>query len=237
MKDFEPKKPAGRRSAGRPRSLTLEAIVDAACRIDANDLCMSAVAKALNVGVATLYGYVEGIEQLVELVSRRKGRLQPMYDEGQSWDELLRDHAAQSYKTLMAWPDTVVQVMYRGGFTESEADYMENFLSLLCSRGVGAADALSLYHETNQLVLGAVVTSTYSRSLAEAGKSQENLLQQFLQKFEAGEYPMIRQALAIDPGAGALADYGNALERLIAEYAEASSDTHPPIDEVIRAGR
>jgi len=219
MKESALKKRSGRRSAGRPRSLTLDTIVEAACLIDADDLSMSAVASRLNVGVATLYGYVEGIEQLVELVARRKGRLQPMSDRGQSWDQLLREHAAQNYKTLMAWPDLVVQVMYRGGFTDSEADYMEHFLDLLCSRGIPAADALKMYHEINQLVLGAVVTGTYSRSLEEAGASQETLLRQLVQNHEDDRYPMIRRALEVSSGAEVLTGYGNALERLIAEYA------------------
>ena len=81
----------GRR--GRPRRLTLDAIVDTACDLPAGNLDMASIASRLKVGVATLYGYVEGREHLLRLVAERKGQLQPIVDNGQSWQDILREHA------------------------------------------------------------------------------------------------------------------------------------------------
>lgn len=218
MKEHGRNKLPKRRTAGRPRSLTLEAIVDAACQVEIDALSMAELAKRLNVGVATLYGYVDGIQQVIDLVAQRRGRLQPLGDTGQSWEDLVRNHAAQSFRTLMAWPQLVQQIMYRGSFTESEADYMEHFLVLMDQRGIGPGDALALYHETNKVVLGAVVTGTYSQTIDASGIDQKTMVLQFLQGRDADDYPMVSRAYNAMADASVLSNYSDALERLIADF-------------------
>ena len=100
-----------KRTVGRPRRLTLEAIVDAACEVGIAKLEMSLVAEKLNTGVATLYGYVRGREHLLELVAQRLVGQALIKDEGQSWQEILREHATITYRLFQSLPQLITNLM------------------------------------------------------------------------------------------------------------------------------
>jgi AcrR family transcriptional regulator len=93
-----------KRTVGRPRRLTLDAIVDAACEVGIAKLEMSLVAERLNTGVATLYGYVRGRDHLLELVAQRLVGQALIKDEGQSWQDILREHATITYRLFRSLP-------------------------------------------------------------------------------------------------------------------------------------
>ena len=95
---FSPAQPtalAGKRAVGRPRRLTLDAIVDAACLVGIERLEMCTVAQQLNTGVATLYGYVRGRDHLLELVAERMASRAISDNYGGTWQEVLHGHARE----------------------------------------------------------------------------------------------------------------------------------------------
>ncbi len=207
-----------RRSSGRPRSLTLEAIIDAASAIEMDELCMAQVARRLDVGVATLYGYVKGIEELITLISQKKAQALKVQDHGQPWQEIIADHAAQSFQTIVDWPEQIQQIMGRADFTKFEADYMEYILGLLTARGLPPHIALSLYHETNQLIFGATVTKRYLCSFEKANTTQEAKIRQLIADSPASAYPITSKAIRSRSFKNPLGDYTPSLQRLIASY-------------------
>lgn len=199
---------------GRPRRLTLEAIVDTACAIAPGNLDMATVARHLKVGVATLYGYVEGREHLLRLVTERKGQLQPIIDRGQSWQDILREHARSTCQTALDWPELISQIMQGGVFGDIEARYLEQLITVLGRRGFSPGRALDLYYSVNQLALGAAVSGNYLRAAAHAG-GHHALLNQFLASQPAHTLPQLQQALAENPLPQVLGDFKPALEHLL----------------------
>ena len=162
------------RTVGRPRRLTVEAIVEAACELGVANLDMSMVAERLNTGVATLYGYVRGREHLLELVAERLAHNSRLRDRGQSWQEIIREHAALTYALFQSQPQLITNLMVNLSDTAS-IKYWHDICNMLERRGITVDHALSLYVETNQAVIGAAVClmrrKTIEAKLAETGES------------------------------------------------------------------
>lgn len=205
-----------RRTAGRPRRLTLDAIVEAACGLPSDELDMASIAKSLDVGVATLYGYVEGREQLLHLVAQRKSQLERIAERGQPWQDVLREHAEKTFQTMVKWPELIAQILNGGVFGSIETDYLEHLLELLCARGFSPGEALDVYYTVNQLVLGAAVTSTYQQAAATQAGGHGNPLRRFVLTQPPEALPLLRKALTMNSTPTILSDYSAALERFIA---------------------
>lgn len=180
-----------------------------------SELDMASIAKRLGVGVATLYGYVEGREQLLHLVAQRKSQLERIVDRGQSWQEILREHAQKTFQTMMDWPELISRLMEGGVFGPIETVYLEHLLELLCRRGFSPEEALDVYYTVNQLVLGAAVTSSYLHSVQAHAGGYGTPLRRFVLMQPPGELPLLREALERNPTPAVLADYAGALERFI----------------------
>lgn len=199
---------------GRPRSLTLDNIVQTACELPPGALDMATLAGRLKVGVATLYGYVEGREHLMRLVTERKGQLQPILDHGQPWQDILREHARSTYQTATEWPGLISQIMQGGVFGDVEAQYLEHLIELLCTRGFSPGKALEMYYGVNQLVLGAAVTGIYLRATEETG-GHAALLNRYVLGRPPSQLQRLRLALEQNPAPASLANFDNALEHLL----------------------
>lgn len=147
---------ATRKSVGRPRSLSLDAIVDAACEIGIADLDMAVLAERLGTGVATLYGYVRGKDHLFELVTRRLVGQALVKDRGQGWQDILREHAAVTFKIFEHQPQLISMLM--GGEPERQSlQYSQLIINMLADRGLDRRTATAAYIELNQVVIGAAI--------------------------------------------------------------------------------
>lgn len=156
-----------RKSVGRPRRLTLDAIVDAACEVGVANLEMGLVAERLNTGVATLYGYVQGRDHLLQLVTERLVGQSLIRDRGQSWQEILREHAEISHKLFQAAPSLITNLM--GGAPDKQSvDYFQHINSMLTARGVPGDVTANAYMEINQVVIGAAVALVRRKALERA---------------------------------------------------------------------
>ena len=159
---------SGKRAVGRPRRLTLDAIVDAACAVGIERLEMSLVAQQLNTGVATLYGYVRGRDHLLELVAERMASRAMADSFGGTWQEVLRGHAALCFAMFNSKPEMIGNLI-GGEKTDRELAYAANLIALLEKDGLAREQALDLYVETNQVVIGAAVMLARRKILADAG--------------------------------------------------------------------
>jgi hypothetical protein len=163
---------SAKRAVGRPRRLTLDAIVDAACRVGIERLEMSTVAQQLNTGVATLYGYVRGRDHLLELVSERMASRAIADNYGGTWQEVLRGHAALCFAMFNSRPEMIGNLI-GGEKTDREVAYAANILAMLQKRGLSREQALGIYVETNQAVIGAAVMLVRRKILANAGVDED----------------------------------------------------------------
>lgn len=187
-----------KRSVGRPRRLTLDAIVDAACAVGVERLEMCFVAERLNTGVATLYGYVRGRDHLLELVAERMAS-QAMADTyGGTWQEVLRGHAALCFEMFKSKPEMIGNLI-GGEKSDREVAYAVNIMAMLEKRGLSREDAADLYVETNQAVIGAAVMLVRRQILSSAGVDKDGNM------------------IALPPGLG---DYRPTLDRIVRDYEE-----------------
>lgn len=159
---------SGKSAVGRPRRLTLDAIVDAACAVGIERLEMCLVAQQLNTGVATLYGYVRGRDHLLELVAERMASRAMADNYGGTWQEVLRSHAALCFAMFNSKPEMIGNLI-GGEKTDRELAYAANIIAMLEKRGLVREQALDLYVETNQAVIGAAVMLVRRKILTNAG--------------------------------------------------------------------
>lgn len=194
---------SGKRAVGRPRRLTLDAIVDAACTVGIERLEMSSVAQHLNTGVATLYGYVRGRDHLLELVADRMASRAIPDNYGGTWQEVLRGHAALCFAMFSSRPEMIGNLI-GGEKTDRELAYATNIIAMLEKRGLSREQALDLYVEANQAVIGAAVMLARRKILANAGVDEDG------------------NVIALPPGLG---DYRPTLERLVRDYEASPADS------------
>jgi hypothetical protein len=164
-----------KRAVGRPRRLTLDAIVDAACAVGIDRLDMCLVAHRLNTAVATLYGYVRGRDHLMQLVADRMASQAMVDTGGGTWQEVLRGHAALCFAMFKAKPEMIGNLV-GGEKTADEVTYAMNIIAMLVKRGLPHAQAYDVYVETNQAVIGAAVMLVRRRLLANAVDADGNPL-------------------------------------------------------------
>ena len=161
-----------KRGVGRPRRLTLDAIVDAACAVGIERLEMGLVAQQLNTAVATLYGYVRGRDHLLELVADRVASRAMVDTGGGTWQDVLRGHAALCFGMFSSKPEMIGNLV-GGEKTDREVTYAANVIAMLQNRGLPRELALDLYVETNQAVIGAAVLLARRKILASAGIDED----------------------------------------------------------------
>ncbi len=203
-----------KRTSGRPRTLTLDAILDAACEIGLDRIEMAQLAARLGTGVATLYGYVDNKNHLVRLAAERLRCRDRIEDRGQSWQDVLRDYAGMLFALLCEWPRLVQHMMDGEVGDVSDLENADAVLRLLTDRGVPAKKSLALYYAVNQLVIGAVVGARYRRALAESAGGEAALGRDLRARAKSRGLKALRPGLS-GKLPDVLGDYRPALEMLI----------------------
>jgi hypothetical protein len=209
-------KPRPRRAAGRPRRITLDAVIEAACDLGVDSFEMTSVAERLGIGVATLYGYVQHRDHLVRLAAARCSRREQIVDRGQTWQEVVREHAAVTFEIYLNWPQLVAQTMSATVGSHIEVIAMEGMLALLIDRGVAPEDAVNLYYGVNQVVIGAAVGAAYLKAIEAREGSYDALVNRMLEGVDDDEAPAIRQCSATPGPPSVIGDYHAILEAMIA---------------------
>jgi AcrR family transcriptional regulator len=206
------------KTAGRPRSLTLEDVLDAAIDLGLGGISMAALATKLGVGTATIYNYVTSRADLIRLAAVRQGKRPRFDDLGQHWTDLARDHAIRFYDLCAAEPELTIQHMQGLTGPEAQMDYLEAFLAALVRRGFQISEAFHLYSALNLLVHGAVVRSAYARALRSQGRDHEIAVRVGLASRPPDELPHVR-ACADFLDQTSPRSFEKTLERLIESFA------------------
>jgi len=180
------------KTAGRPRSLTLEDVLDAAIDLGLGGISMAALAAKLGVGTATIYNYIASRADLIRLAAARQGKRPRFDDLGEHWTVLARGHAMRFYELCAAEPELTIQHMQGLIGPEVQMDYLEAFLAALVRRGFQISDAFQLYSAINMLVHGAVVRSAYARALRSQGRDHEIAVRVGLASRPLDELPHVR---------------------------------------------
>ncbi len=154
------RKAAGNRSVGRPRILDRERVIAAALAVGTDRVTMKSVADELGVGVATLYKYVSGRQELMQLVALelmgnvglpRRGRL--------GWAEYSRRFALALEHSMVAQPAVIRQLMEGGFGNEIGSRLNDEFVGSIRENELSRAQASELYQAICQVAIGGAITS------------------------------------------------------------------------------
>lgn len=148
------------RSVGRPRILDRERVIAAAVAVGTDRVTMKSVADELGVGVATLYKYVSGRRELMQLVAAellcsvglpKRGRL--------GWAEYSRRFALTLEASMVAEP-TVIRQLMEGGFgAEIGSRLSDEFVDSIKDSELDCSQAYQLYQAICQIAIGGAIAS------------------------------------------------------------------------------
>jgi AcrR family transcriptional regulator len=184
------------RAVGRPRRLTLDRLLDTAIELGLADLNMKDLAARLDVGIATLYRYVENRDELIRLAAGRQAIRATPADVGQPWQDLVRDYAASLFSSVGQEPALLIGFLEARWGTAVELEFADGFLGALAARGFAPSEAMWLYRSMGKIVLGAAVAAGHFAALAARGTSQARELSTALDAWEADELAYLREASA-----------------------------------------
>jgi AcrR family transcriptional regulator len=207
------------RLVGRPRRLTLDRLLDAAIECGLNDLNMKDLAARLGVGIATLYRYVENRDTLVRLATgRQANRLVPP-DHGQGWADLAGAYAEAMYASVGANAHLVIGFIEAQWGIAVEMEFVDSYLGAMTSRGFSIDEAMHLYRQLGQVVLGAATVTGHFGALAARGTDQRRELGRALGDWEADELPHLRGAAEAYADQAAACAIGPAIDAILRDTA------------------
>jgi AcrR family transcriptional regulator len=160
------------RPFGRPRLLTAEVVLEVASNIGVKDLSMKALADALGIGVATLYGYVGSRAELVAQVAQMQAKtFQHITDSGQHWSCILRENARAIYGLFTSDPSYTILWIEGGMGPRIEGEHLEAVLALLQARGFTAREALLAQRLVGHMAYAIASSRLHMQAMASNGLS------------------------------------------------------------------
>lgn len=197
--------------------MSLEQVIDAACEIGLERLDMTVLAHRLGIGVATLYGYVDGRDHLLRLVAGRLTGSSTVVDSGQSWQAALREYAMTVYQSYSAWPQLIIlQVNGRVGDPTTN-DTPDRLLSILMARGLTPIEAMQAYSQVTQAAAGAVLAQACYDRLSEQAGGEAKFAAQLRAACKLNGYEALEAGLDAVSLRAVASDFRPTLDRLIAD--------------------
>jgi AcrR family transcriptional regulator len=184
-----PKKPVG-----RPRLLTVTAIIDAASSIDPAEFNMAAVARKLGVSAGTLYTYFDGRDDLERQVALRRLRRSRMADVGQAWQEVIRAMILNALRVFVTDRNSVIRYMEGTVGLVDGLEEMEDVIGMLVRRGFSIEQATDAHRSASLLALGLAVAHIHKIRAAERGRTHEALIPRRLEAADREPLPTVAQA-------------------------------------------
>jgi AcrR family transcriptional regulator len=174
--------------------LTLDQVVDGALEVGLDRFNMAMLAEHLGVGVATLYQYVSGRDELVRrAVSRQVARLPLPVDRGQHWADYIREYALALQEALASEPRAIAQFVEGGFGYEAEVELVDGFLAVMVARGFTLAQAVRIIRHTGFIAFGAAAALTRARAGAAKGEPEEAAVVRAIDRSDA-PLPLMRAA-------------------------------------------
>jgi AcrR family transcriptional regulator len=150
----------------RPRSLTTEQIADAALTVidrdGLDDLTIRAVSQELGIATMSLYRYVEGREQIEELVLERVlDTLDYSAPPGEPWREQALALLTRLQETIMGHPRAIPLVLARRHTSQTALAWAEALLGVLAGEGFLGEDLIVTFRALLSYVVGAIQVEHY----------------------------------------------------------------------------
>jgi AcrR family transcriptional regulator len=217
--------PVPLRVVGRPRRLTLDRLLDAAIEGGLSDLNMKDLAARLGVGIATLYRYVENRDTLVRLATGRQAGRHAPPDTGQHWAQLARSFADALFVSLGGNAQLVIGFIEAQWGIAVEMEFVDAFLGAMTARGFEEEEAMRLYRQIGQVVIGAAAVGGHFAALSNRDTDQGRELKRALNAWDPDELPHLRRAAHAYSDEMASCDIGPAIDAILNDTARRRGET------------
>ncbi|MET3962251.1 TetR/AcrR family tetracycline transcriptional repressor [Marmoricola sp. OAE513] len=162
-----------KRGRGRPQQISRDQIVTAALELGTEDLKMSDVARALDVGPAALYNHVRDRDELLALMAARIME-ETEYDDFEpgpeaTWQDWITAFAEAVRSAVLAHPQLLQYVRVTSPPTSLRLDRIEHLAAAMEGAGFSTQD---IQHGV-QLVYTLVLGEAWQRTLAGGGEDPQ----------------------------------------------------------------
>lgn len=209
----------GREVAGRGRKarFTLDEVVDAGIRVAVRDglnaLSMRRVAAELGVGAMTLYTYVPGRAELIDLMVDRVYSTLDLPGPDDSWREGMAVYAREHYRMYLQHPWLLQTNMWRTPLSPHVLDAEEAGLRTLIDTGLTEVAVVRVVGLVDTLVRGTARAAVAEAREADATGQDvddywESMSSVWVDYFDEQRYPTMTRVYE----AGAFDDAGDPLE-------------------------
>lgn len=159
-----------RRVVGRPPSLTIDRILDAAVQIGLDQLTIRRLAAALGVAPSSIYEYFPSRDAIVAGAIRRSVSGLTLRDPtGIGWRDYVTDFAASIVENRVQHPEYIRFHVDGNDTAAILAEVIRQFVDAMGSYGCGMPDALWLLRRLGPLTMSAAIGLHRSRTLAARG--------------------------------------------------------------------
>ncbi len=184
------------RSAGRPRSLTMPRIIDAAIELGLRELNMKSLAAALGVNVVTLYRHVGSRDQLMQIATAHLMRERRLQGEGADhWAEFVFQYAGNLFELFRKEPGLITELINGNLHPDAEMDLLEEFLQTMSSYGFSYEEGALLHRSIGAITLGSAVGAIGVQVTLEQGRSWGEEVDATLTGRDPDELPAVRQIM------------------------------------------
>jgi len=183
---------------GRPRSLHLQQVLDAALAVGLDRLTMGAVAQHLGVAKAVLYSYVDSREELTRLAGARAAQSHKFPEDcGQPWGVYVLEYSRALFE-LLTMDGQVLESLLIGGQTPVvEVDSSEAWLQVMTRQGFSGEEALQLRRAVSSMVVGSAANFKHGRAQEAAGAPRDVSARRAVLDRHEEQVPLLRQHLDV----------------------------------------
>lgn len=183
---------------GRPRSLHLEQVLDAALAVGLDRLTMSAVAQRLGVAKAVLYSYVGSREELTRLAGARAAQRHRFPDDnGQAWGTYILEYARALFELLTMDGQLLESLLMGGQAPVVEVDSAEAWLQVMTKQGFSGDEALYLRRAVSAVVVGSAANFKHGRALEAVGAPRSTSARRAVLDRHEEQAPLLREHLDV----------------------------------------
>lgn len=213
---------------GRPPAVTVPAIVAAAIELGLETVTLKQIAKRLGVAQATLYRHVHNRDELMRLAAFQLLLDREVPSGGlEHWSSLAERYAESLFKTFVAEPQIVSELLKGRLGPHLEVDILEQFIEAMQGQGFTLEDAAALFHSIGLLAVGAASGAIGLKASSRTGQSWARAMHKTLAERGRDELTLTRGMLQAAPEISLSVDWRRTLRALLTGVATLRGEQLP----------
>lgn len=171
--------PPRKRTRGRPRRLSVDAIVEAAVSDGLAEFSMPSVAARLGVAHSGLYRYVDSHQDLVVRALDHIARAAPWPPAEQPWRQLLEQIGETLWALCAQYPGYDITALRTRNVSPGFVEMLSLYVDSLMRQGLGVVDATAAIEFVRALVLTSSIEANRLRAVADHADAPDHTIPGF----------------------------------------------------------